>query len=400
MASNFEFLKEENTLYELALFAEDLIIDGTTKLEYITAIDNMRKVLGLMLKRWVKKANLTKDDILFAAGKLRPNEHPDNNMYFQSISLCGYDFINADIEEKLHDIRTKGNESIHPEKYDNWKVFEKSKEDVYKIALELYEELYVCAYTYSVFGQKTKEVNRRRLDNKRPIYSRRDNNSDNNNNKQENKQNKSKAEKGSKPEKKPQPEVKAEPAAAPQPEVKAEPVVTPQPEVKAEPVAVSQPEVKPEPVVAVQPEPKLEPVVAPRPAATSKPAAPKKNKTPFGCDNPFNEYKIETPVVVQKNGIARCLLWTPVVCFFAILIIRSIPISMIIAAIYFVWGLININRPRQKKSNWMICVAIVMAVSSYVCTFVRFGGAWGILLLLVLLTCSLICTVDELSYKE
>ncbi len=368
MASNFEFLREENTLYELALFAEDLIVDGTTKLEYITAIDNMRKVLGLMLKRWVKKCNLTADDIKFAARKLRPDEYPDVNMRSQILSMYGYDFINGEIQRKLNDIRVRGNETIHPEKYDDWMVYESSREEIYKIALNLYEELYVCAYTYSVFGQKTKEADRRKLENKKPVYIKKEKNSANNNKKQENKQNKPKPEEISKPETKTQPDVKAEPTV--------EPVAAPQPEVKAEPTL--------EPVAASQPEVKAEAAVTPRP-----------------------EVKAETTVTSQpeakRNGIARCIIWTPVVLFFMLLIFHKLwreEIALIPTGIYLIWGFVNAKRPRRKKSIGMICAAVVMAVCSFTYTFVVIGNGWGILILLVLLLCSLLCTIEELSYKE
>ena len=392
MVTNFSFLEKENTLYELALFAEDLIVDGTTRLEYITAIDNMRKVLGLMMTRWIKKANITDEDIRAASkanaeAKGKDNASREINLFSRMIALEAYGCVKHDAAKKLHHIRITANNTIHPEESDG-KIFETSKDDVYKIARELYTELYECAYIYERFQARKEPVDRQTLEEFKDylrnnnFQKNRNNNSSKKNDKQASSKDKAKPENIIKPEEKktpkvmPLPEEKSEPAEKLQLEIKAEAVEKPQHGAASEPAVISQ--------------------VAPAPEVndTSNAEAPK------------------TP----KNGFLRSVLWSPVVYCSAAFLWALIGeqdadvlsyesyrktfliVALIVSLLYLLIGLVKVWKPRKKKSVWQFVISLALVICSFFTAFLL-GGSIGGLLMIVLIVCSLVCMIDEVRYK-
>ena len=421
MATNFDFLEKENTLYELALFAEDLLVDGTTKLEYITAIDNMRKVLGLMMTRWVKKANITDADIKAAASAKSEAKYgskgPDGiSLYTRMESLEAYGIVSRDVSLKLNHIRREANNTIHPED-DDGKIFEKSKEDVFNLARSLYVEFYECAYTYANFQQITEPVKHEFTEEYKAYLSRlvesreKNNGIKNKNNKQQNSKNKEKAKPESKPQReknsesvvKSQPDTKAEPVVKSQPVVKAESVIKPEPEVKPEQVVTPRPEVKSDPVITPQPVVKPEPVAASQPAPTP---ASKIINSPVGYDNPFKDFDVHESEVavmsVKKRGVMKVILWAPVLLFFCfsvefyLLDVGMSPYEFILTIIYIIVGITMKDHPRTKTPTWKIVISVIMSVCSFAAVF-EFGGASWIFLPL-LFVCSLLCLANEVTY--
>lgn len=406
MVTNFKFLEKENTLYELALFAEDLIVDGTTRLEYITAIDNMRKVLGLMMTRWTKKANITDEDIRAASkadaeAKGKENASREISLFSRMIALEAYGCVKHEVAKKLHHIRITANNTIHPEESDG-KIFEASKEDVYKVAQELYAEFYECTYYYERFQDRKEPVDRQILEDFKE-YIRKNNyqkNRNNNSSKKNDKQVKSNDKDNPKSDIKPQTEEKSETAVKQQSEVKAEPVENLQPETKAEPAEKPQPEQKPDPVDIPLPVP-----------------APKVDETPAGYDNPFNEYSIPEGVPqTHKNGFVRSVLWSPIVycsaAFLWALISEqdadvlsydsyrktSLIVALIVSLVYLLVKLVISGKPRKKKTVWQYVISLALVICSLFTAFLLGSGVSG-LLMLVLVICSLVCLVDEVKFK-
>lgn len=404
MVTNFKFLEKENTLYELALFAEDLIVDGTTRLEYITAIDNMRKVLGLMMTRWTKKANITDEDIRAASkanaeAKGKDNASREINLFSRMIALEAYGCVRHDAAKKLHHIRITANNTIHPEESDG-KIFETSKDDVYKIARELYAELYECAYIYERFQARKEPVDRQTLEEFKDYLR--------NNNFQKNRNNNS----SKKNDKQASSKDKAKPENIIKPEEKITPKVKPLPEEKSEAAEKLQPEIKAEAVEKPQHEQKPDPVDIPQPVPT-----PKVDETPAGDDNQFNEYTApEGSHQTSKNGFLRRVLWSPVVyCSAAFLWAligeqdadvlsyesyrkTSLIVALIVSLIYLITSLVRSVKPRKKKSVWQFVISLALVICSFFTAFLL-GGSIGGLLMIVLIVCSLVCMIDEMRYK-
>lgn len=150
MITNFAHLAGYPLLYEKAVFAEDLLVDGKDREHSLQAMSAMRGVLDLMMKELVRMCGMTDAMVLSYAPPGKADERV--NLFTRIEALAKSGRIPQDSAGRLHEMRTLGNRAVHGEesvnRMDSGTAF-RTAEGMYAL---LYEETYRFVYEYASGG--------------------------------------------------------------------------------------------------------------------------------------------------------------------------------------------------------------------------------------------------------
>ena len=158
MITNFAHLKGYPDLYDKALFAEDMLVNGTSKEHYLQAMAAMRHVIELMAREMTEAAGLTDKKILFYA-EAKPGE-VSVTLFSRIKALYEFGTITKQSADHLHEIRRKGNVAVLGVD----EMIEKSRDEVFREAEQmcklLHEEtcLFVHQYASAKKNGKLKRI--------------------------------------------------------------------------------------------------------------------------------------------------------------------------------------------------------------------------------------------------
>ena len=143
MVTNFSHMKNESLIYEEMLRVEDLLVDGTGKLDYIYAMRGIRSALETIVLGWIKIANVNVE-----SGK----EHRRTRMFECVCALQESGGISKETKELIEKIRRKANKAVH---YGEHLGIQKATtKELYDNAVEMYEKFYQLSYVYLEAKQK------------------------------------------------------------------------------------------------------------------------------------------------------------------------------------------------------------------------------------------------------
>lgn len=144
MVTNFAHMENQKDIYDKLLFVEDMLVDGDSREEYVQAMAAMRGALDVLMEKWVRKVNLPDSTILRYMSDKFGSEQNRVNLYGRIYALEKSGKIDADTAKKLHNIRSLGNDAVH----NGDDIRRMSKQEVYKKAEDMYEQIYYGTYCY------------------------------------------------------------------------------------------------------------------------------------------------------------------------------------------------------------------------------------------------------------
>lgn len=154
MVTNFAHLKSYPDLYDKALFAEDMLVDGTSKEHYVQAMSSMRGVIDLMAKKLTDAAGLT-DKMILSYANAKPDE-THVNLFYRIKALSESGTITGQSAEHLHEIRKNGNSAVHAGEEMNRKGRDETFREAEQMYKLLYEETYRFVHQYVSAKQNAK----------------------------------------------------------------------------------------------------------------------------------------------------------------------------------------------------------------------------------------------------
>ena len=147
MASNFEHMKEWDSIYQKLLFMEKLMLNEVSTENSIQAISSARGALDILMKELMSEARISDNEIIAVKRRMAPGSRDTGkaDLFGRILAAEKLGIISAESSQNLHFIRSTGNKAVHGEE----SMLKSSATSLYAQASQVYEKLYRETYLFA-----------------------------------------------------------------------------------------------------------------------------------------------------------------------------------------------------------------------------------------------------------
>lgn len=146
MASNFEHMKEWDSIYQKLLFMEKLMLNEVSTENSIQAMSSARGALDILMKELMNEAHISDDEVIAVKRKMAAGSRDAGkvDLFGRILAAEKLGIISAESAQNLHFIRSVGNKAVHGEE----SMLKSSDTALYAQASQVYEKLYRETYLF------------------------------------------------------------------------------------------------------------------------------------------------------------------------------------------------------------------------------------------------------------